>query len=425
MKKVCIIGLGYIGLPTASMFARRGYRVVGVDINAQIIEGLNRGELHVEEDGLIDAVREAMASGNLTVGNTPEPAEAFIIAVPTPINADKTADMRAVISAAESIVPHLRKGNLVILESTSPAGTTVNLIQPILERSGLEGGDGFLLAYSPERVLPGRIMQELVHNARVIGGINGTSADAVRDLYSTIVQGEIVLTDATTAEMVKLMENTFRDANIALANEFALLAEKLGVDVWEAIDIANRHPRVNILRPSPGVGGHCIAVDPWFLVETAPERARLIRQARLVNDGMPGYVVELVGRAVKGIVDPVIACLGLTYKANVNDTRESPAAEIVRQIARSGYVVRAFDPHVPALDELDAHIVNSLADSLEGADLLALLVDHSEFSALTPQAASTMRHRRVLDTRACLEAAVWRQAGFEILRLGASEIQQV
>ncbi len=397
--------------------------MVGVDINSKIVDDLHRGELHFEEGGLTDAVREAMSSGNLTVGSTVAPADAFIITVPTPINADKTADMSAVISATESIVPHLCKGNLVILESTSPAGTTVNLVQPILERSGLKGGGGFLLAYSPERVLPGKILHELVHNSRVIGGINMASAEAGRDLYATIVQGEIVVTDATTAEMVKLMENTFRDVNIALANEFALLAENVGVDVWQAIDIANRHPRVNILRPSPGVGGHCIAVDPWFLVETSPERACMIRQARLVNDGMPEHVVELARRAVNGIEHPVIACLGLTYKSNVNDTRESPAVEIVSRIVQSGYDVRVFDPHVPALGELDARLVNSLEDALAGADLLALLVDHREFEALTPQTAATMRHRNVLDTRDCLEPSPWQQAGFRFLRLGAPEIQ--
>ncbi len=294
MKTVCVLGLGYIGLPTASMFATHGLRVIGVDIDSHIVQVLNGGGIHIEEVGLRALVHEAIASGNLLVKCAPEPADVFIVAVPTPIYPDKTADMRAVIAATESLVPYLRPGNLVVLESTSPPCTTVDLVKPILERSGLRAGRDFMLAYSPERVLPGQILKEMVENARVIGGIDRASAEAGRDLYAAFVKGEIILTDTTTAEMVKLMENTFRDVNIALANEFALIAEKRGVNVWEAIDIANRHPRVKILRPGPGVGGHCIAVDPWFLVEAAPEQARLIRQARLVNDGMPEHVAEMV-----------------------------------------------------------------------------------------------------------------------------------
>ncbi|MGZ9222368.1 MAG: nucleotide sugar dehydrogenase, partial [Anaerolineales bacterium] len=277
-QKICVLGLGYIGLPTASTFATHGRRVIGVDINQHVVETLQSGNIHIHEPGLRTVVETALHSGNLTVSHQPEEADAFLIAVPTPFYEDKQgeyegrkyrlADPRAVTSATEAIIPYLRKGNLVILESTSPPRTTVDLVKPILEKSGLSAGTDFYLCYSPERVLPGQILRELIENARVVGGITPESAEAGCALYATFVKGEIIATDATTAEMVKLMENTTRDVNIAIANEFARLAEKFGVDVWEAISLANRHPRINILNPGPGVGGHCISVDPWFLVET-------------------------------------------------------------------------------------------------------------------------------------------------------------
>lgn len=422
MKTICILGLGYIGLPTASMFATHGMRVIGVDINSHIVQVLNGGEVHIEEVGLKTIVQAAMKSGSLVVKSAPESADVFIIAVPTPINPDKTADMRAVVSATESILPHLRAGNLVVLESTSPPRTTVDLVKPVLERSGLKAGQDFLLAYSPERVLPGQILKELVENARVIGGIDRASAEAGRDLYAAFVKGEIVLTDATTAEMVKLMENTFRDVNIALANEFALIAEKLDVNVWEAIDIANRHPRVKILRPGPGVGGHCIAIDPWFLVEVAPEEARLVCQARLVNDGMPNHVVETAKRVLIGIERPVVACLGLTFKPDVDDTRESPAVEIVQELIAAGYIVRTFDPHVNEMPVLVEHMVASMPEAVKGADAAIILVDHTEFRSLTPEAFAGLRGRVLVDTRNCLRHANWKQAGFEVVTLGAPPI---
>lgn len=414
------MGLGYIGLPTAAMFATHGVQVVGVDVNAHVVKVLNGGSIHIEEVGLKTVVQQAMTSGNLIIRNEPELADVFIIAVPTPFNPDKTADMRAVTSATEAILPYLRPGNLVVLESTSPPGTTMNLVRPVLERSGLKAGEDFMLAYSPERVLPGQILKELVENARVIGGVDQASAEAGRDLYAAFVQGAILLTDATTAEMVKLMENTFRDVNIALANEFALIAEDLGVDVWKAIEIANYHPRVKIMRPGPGVGGHCIAIDPWFFVEVAPEEAKLIRQARLINDGMPDHVVGRVRQAVSGIECPTIACLGLTYKANVDDTRESPAVEIVEKLRALGCQVRAFDPHVSVLPALEDCLAASLEEAVADADLLLLLVDHDQFKVFAPTVLAGMRGRCILDTRACLDAATWRQAGFEVLVLGAS-----
>ena len=263
-KKICIIGLGYIGLPTAAMFATHGHKIIGVDINKNIVDSLNHGRITIEEPYLDILVQAAVTSENLVARTQPEEADVFIISVPTPINKDKTADLSAVKAAAESIVPFLREGNIVVLESTSPPRTVQDILLPILKKSGLDIGTQILVAHSPERVLPGKILIELVENNRIVGGINQTSCEAVRDLYRTFVKADIFLTDATTAEMCKLMENTFRDVNIALANELAILCEGLGINAWEVIKLSNKHPRVNIHQPGPGVGGHCLAVDPWF-----------------------------------------------------------------------------------------------------------------------------------------------------------------
>ncbi len=356
-QKICVLGLGYIGLPTASTFAAHGLQVLGVDINPHVIETLRNGNVHIHEPGLRTVVELALNSGNLTVSSQPEEADAFLIAVPTPFYEDgygeydgrkfRLADMRAVTSATEAILPCLRKGNLVILESTSPPRTTVDLVRPILERSGLKAGIDFHLCYSPERVLPGQILKELIENARVVGGVTDELAKAGHELYATFVKGEIVETDATTAEMVKLMENTTRDVNIAIANEFSRLAEKFGVDIWEAISLANRHPRINILSPGPGVGGHCISVDPWFLVETAPELTPLIYHARQVNDDQPHYVVRKMEQVLGSLKDRKIAALGLAYKPDVDDLRESPAIEVVHLLQNEGAQVRAWEPLSP------------------------------------------------------------------------------
>ena len=411
--------MGYIGLPTASMFATHGLEVIGVDVNRAVVETLSDDDVHIQEPGLKTLAQAATRSGNLRVASQPEPADAFIIAVPTPINPDKSANMRFVRSATKSIVPHLRRGNLVILESTSPPRTTVDLVRPILERSGLGAGTDFMLAYSPERVLPGQILHELVQNARVIGGIDRASAQAGRDLYATFVEGDILLTDATTAEMVKLMENTYRDVNIAIANEFARLAERFGVNAWEAIGIANRHPRVQILRPGPGVGGHCISVDPWFLVEAAPDLASLIRQARQVNDGQPEFVVKRLAEALGKLDGQVLAALGLTYKADVDDVRESPAIELVKHLQAAGATVRAFDPYVQAVDGLEDVTVGSLEEAVSQADGVLLLVDHHAFKALDiAQLAQAVRRRFILDTRHILERSAWEKAGFQVYLLG-------
>ncbi|MEW6178863.1 MAG: UDP-N-acetyl-D-mannosamine dehydrogenase [Chloroflexota bacterium] len=421
-QTLCVLGLGYIGLPTASTFATHGLRVIGVDVNPQIVNGLQNGHLHLYEPGLRTLVQAALRSGNLLVSQQPQPADAFIIAVPTPFFEDKRADMRAVQAASEAIVPHLRKGNLVILESTSPPLTTVNLVAPILEKSGLKAGEDFYLAYSPERVLPGQILRELIENARIIGGINPQSAQAGRDLYGIFVRGEIILTDATTAEMVKLMENTYRDVNIAIANEFSRLADRFGVDVWEAIRLANRHPRVNILSPGPGVGGHCISVDPWFLVEAAPDLTPLIQTARKVNDNQPAFVVELIRRILGDLQGRRIAALGLAYKPNVDDLRESPAIEVVHLLQKAGAQVRAFEPFKTDYSSNGVASTPTLQSALEGAELVVLLVAHDQFKALKPAEVARMSEARLaLDAVNGWKADEWQEAGFQIFRLGVGK----
>lgn len=435
-NKICVLGLGYIGLPTAATFAAHGIQVIGVDINPLVVETLKRGELHIHEPGLREVVEQALASGKLTVSSHPEEADAFLIAVPTPFHEDKfaeyegrrykLADMSAVIAATEAIVPHLRKGNLVILESTSPPRTTLDLVRPILERSTLKAGSDFFLCYSPERVLPGQILRELVENARVIGGITPESARAGRDLYATFVKGQIVETDATTAEMVKLMENTYRDVNIAIANEFARLAEKFGVDVWDAIRLANLHPRVNILNPGPGVGGHCISVDPWFFVETAPELTPLIYHARKVNDEQPRFVVKRVKEALGGLNGKRIAALGLAYKADVDDLRESPAVEVVHLLQQAGAQVKAWEPFKPHAQLKGIDISPTLQDALQNADAVLLLVRHTEFTRLDPADLAAKTSARIaIDTVNGWNRETWQKAGFQFHRLGDAKPQIV
>ena len=426
--KICVIGLGYIGLPTASTFATHGIKVTGVDVNQRVVQTLQNGEIHIHEPGLRTLVQAALKSGNLSISDHPEEADAFIIAVPTPFKdasgsqASFTyplADLSYVIAAAETIVPHLRPGNLVVLESTSPPRTTEDIVAPLLEESGLKAGTDFHLAYSPERVLPGQILRELIENARVIGGITPASAQAGHDLYTTFVRGEIIQTTATTAEMVKLMENTTRDVNIAIANEFARLAERFGVDVWEAIQLANLHPRINILRPGPGVGGHCISVDPWFFVEAAPDITPLIHTARNVNDAQPAHVVELIQQAAGDLAGKRISVLGLAYKPDVDDLRESPAVAVARLLIEAGADVISYEPF-----KVDSRIPGvpaapSLEVALAGSDLLVLSVAHTPIKNLTPEEVAALTEARlVVDTVNLWPPEIWEPAGFTIRRLG-------
>ena len=416
---ICVIGLGYIGLPTASMFATKGLQVTGVDNNQNVVESLRQGKVHIYEPGLKDLVREVLEQHALQISSRPVEADAFIIAVPTPFYEDKKADLSFVRSAAESIVSVLRRGNLVVLESTSPPLTTKDIVQPILEKSGLKAGIDFHLVYSPERVLPGQIIKELVENARVIGGIDEESALAGRDLYKIIVKGEIVLTDATTSEMVKLMENTYRDVNIAIANEFSRLADRFGVDIWEAVAIANRHPRVRILNPGPGVGGHCISVDPWFLVEAAPDLTPLIHTARLVNDGQPEFVVETLKTILPELKSKKIAVLGLAYKPDVDDLRESPAIEVARLLAKDGAVVKAYEPFRTDFPLPGVLMVTSLEDCLRDSEVILLLVGHSQFKELQPAKVMKLTSARlVLDAVNAWPREEWQSAGFKLEKLG-------
>ncbi|HCW03827.1 MAG TPA: UDP-N-acetyl-D-mannosamine dehydrogenase, partial [Clostridium sp.] len=321
-NKICVVGLGYIGLPTAATFASYGVEVVGVDVNSKVVEALNEGKVIIEEPDLDEMVLKAVQSGKLRASLKAESADAFIIAVPTPITEDKKADMTYVKAAAESIVPYLKAGDIVILESTSPTGTVEELMCPILEKSGLKLGEELFVGHSPERVLPGQILKELIYNNRLVGGINRVSAEKIRDLYKIFVKGEIYLTTATTAEMCKMMENTFRDVNIALANELAKLCENLGINAWEVINLCNKHPRVNLHLPGPGVGGHCLAVDPWFIIEKDPETAKIIELGRRTNDSMPAHVLKRIKEIKKenAISDDLkVTVLGITYKPDIDD----------------------------------------------------------------------------------------------------------
>lgn len=416
MKTVCVMGLGYIGLPTASVLATNGYRVLGVDVGARVVETVNLGNIHIEEPGLHTVVKAAIGSGNLRASLQPEKADVFFIAVPTPLTKDKKADMQYVCRAAEQIAPCLERGNLVILESTSPPGTCRDLLRPILEQSGLRVGSDIHLAHCPERVLPGKILKELIENDRVIGGYDGLSAQKAREIYGSFVEGQIFLTDVTTAEMVKVIENTFRDVNIALANEIALLCEELGIDFGDVARLANRHPRVNVHTAGPGVGGHCISVDPWFLVGQFPETARIIRLARERNDGMPAHAARRILSILEGLKNPKAAVLGLAFKGNVDDMRESPALEVIRLLREQGVRLSVHDPYVKnspvKLESLDA--------CFEGADCLALLTDHNDYKYLNPRlVAKQMRNAVLFDTRNILDHEDWRAAGFQVRVLGS------
>lgn len=391
---MCVVGLGYIGLPTASLLGTRGYQVTGVDVSKDVVATINQGRIHIVEPDLDVLVQSAVHSGRLKAVMRPVEADVFVIAVPTPITEAHAPDLTMVEAAARSIAPVVRPGNLVILESTSPVGTTDGIVARILAEHGHKVGEDVFVAYCPERVLPGRILTELVENDRVVGGVNPASTEAALDFYQTFVRGEVVPTDSRTAEMVKLTENSFRDVNIAFANELSLICAREGISVWELIRLANRHPRVKILNPGPGVGGHCIAVDPWFIVDRAPEVARLIRTAREVNDHKPHWVVDRVKACARKLHEPVIACLGLSFKADVDDLRESPSVEIVRALQRDAVgEILVVEPHVKAHHEFE---LVPLETAVAKADIVLVLVDHKRFKRLSREA---LNEKILIDTR--------------------------
>lgn len=415
-ETISVIGLGYIGLPTAAVFASRKKKVIGVDVNKKAVDTINRGEIHIVEPDLDMVVHAAVTEGYLKAVTIPEPADAFLIAVPTPFKGDHEPDLGYIESASKAIAPVLKKGDLVILESTSPVGATEQMAawmaeaRPDLTFPQTHGEESDIrVAHCPERVLPGHVLRELVQNDRVIGGMTKKCSDKAAALYKTFVEGECVITNARTAEMCKLTENSFRDVNIAFANELSIICDKLDINVWELIRLANRHPRVNILQPGPGVGGHCIAVDPWFIVSKTPEQARLIRTAREVNDSKPEWVLDKVKLAVADFLqanpektarEVTIACFGLAFKPDIDDLRESPALEVTRKISsfHPGCVL-AVEPNIKTLPvELVSEklTLKNLDQAFSESNVLVLLVDHKAFKDLP---STVFQNRRIVDAR--------------------------
>ncbi|WP_221567167.1 nucleotide sugar dehydrogenase [Alkalihalobacillus sp. TS-13] len=396
MEKICVVGLGYIGLPTAAMFAKTGYEVVGVDINENVINLLNNGEIQIKEVGLDDLVKKVVREGRLRGSITPETADLFIIAVPTPNYSNHTANLEYVKAAIKNILPYLKEGNTVIVESTIPPRTIDDIIAPIISIDGWNVGEDIFLAHCPERVLPGRILIELVENTRIVGGINEISSIKAAQKYSSFVTGEIIKTSAVTAEMSKLMENTYRDVNIALANELAKISDKLGINTLEVIDIANHHPRVNLHQPGPGVGGHCLAVDPYFIIEKAPNESPLINNARRINNSMPEFVVDHIEKIVekKG----KIAVFGLTYKGNIDDVRESPALDVIGLLQKKNFDLSIYDPYIR--QEQVRFTLSTFDEAIHNADCILILTDHSKFKGLDEVKIHTkMRTPIIFDTK--------------------------
>lgn len=411
-ERISVFGLGYVGLPVAGVLASRGFDILGIDVSANIVDTINSGKIHIVEPDLDMVVQAAVSAGKLRASLKAEPADVFIVAVPTPFKEGKQPDVSYIQAAVKVIAPLLRKGNLIILESTSPVGTTeqirawVKALRPDLEMPEAEkDGADIHIAHCPERVLPGKVLRELVDNDRIVGGISPRCAEMAAALYRSFVSAEMHLTNARTAEMAKLVENSYRDVNIAFANELSIVCDKLDINVWEMISLANRHPRVNILSPGPGVGGHCIAVDPWFIVAAAPELTRVIRAAREVNDHKPELVVDKVAAAAARMKNPVIACFGLAYKADIDDLRESPAVEIVQHLAEKKVgKLLVVEPNVRELPKSLAGLpgvsFSDVREAMTEADIVVLLVDHRQFKRIDRD---LLKPKIVIDTR-----GVWR-----------------
>ena len=410
MSKICVLGHGYIGLPTALFFANNGHEVVGIDVNKRVVEALKAGKMPFEEKGFQELLDEAIAKNAFRAESLVEEADVFLVAVPTPFDSEmRMADLKYVISACEMIVPHLKKGNLVIIESTIPPKTCEKQVRYILEKSDLKMCEDFYLSHCPERAIPGNTLHEMVYNDRVIGGVDEKSTQLTAELYSSFVKGNLHLTTSTPAEMIKLMENTFRDVNIALANEFAQIADDYGIDVWKAIEIANKHPRVNILNPGPGVGGHCIAIDPWFLTENA-NISSLIMMSRQINDSMPQYVLKMVKEMLAGIENPTITVFGVAYKGNIADTRATPAKKFIKLAEKEGFKVQIYDPLV----EKWIYPIMGLEEAVEGSDCIVVLTDHSEFRETDPKKFSNkMSNLNIVDARNIIIKDLWEKEGYK------------
>ncbi|MDA7951213.1 MAG: UDP-N-acetyl-D-mannosamine dehydrogenase [Pirellulaceae bacterium] len=398
--KICVLGLGYIGLPTASVLATKGYQVCGVDVHSHVVETINRGEIHIEEPDLDIVVRSAVGSGRLCASNTVQEADIYMICVPTPTNVDHSPDLSYVEEASRTLRQVVKKGDLIILESTSPPKTTREIVAKLAIPEGLTVGGDVFVAHCPERVLPGRILLEVVQNDRVVGGVTPNCAQKAKEFYETFVSGNVYATNDLAAEVTKLVENSFRDVNIAFANELSILAERWGIDAWEVIELANRHPRVNILTPGPGVGGHCISVDPWFLVHSEPDHTPLIRTAREVNDSKPDYIVRRVEALAKQFNRPKIGCLGLTYKPDVDDLRCSPSLEIVRKLVANDIGdILVCDPLITEEQFSDLPLF-SLERLLEESQILVLLTDHKPFYNIPK---NILQEKVIVDSR-----GIWR-----------------
>lgn len=408
---LCVIGLGYIGLPTSAVFSSNGCKVTGVDVVESVVETINRGEIHIEEPGLGEVIRASVESGMLKASTTPVKADAFIISVPTPNHPDGSCDLKYVLSACENIMPYIEKGNVIIVESTIAPRSMDDFVKPLFEKNGFTIGEDLYLAHCPERVLPGQILYELVYNNRIVGGITPKCTEKAAEVYGLIVKGEIIKTEAKTAELSKCMENTFRDVNIALANELAKICYELDINCLDVIALANKHPRVNLHQPGPGVGGHCLAIDPYFIFAKAPETAKIIKLSRDTNCSMPEFVAEHAERLVAGIDNPKIAAFGVTYKGNVDDMRESPAMDIINILKGRGYQVAIFDPHV----KNDEFV--SCMEACEGADIVLILTDHNEYKALDHKAmASVMRTPVLFDTKNIV--ATQENSGLKVINYG-------
>lgn len=417
--KAVVVGIGYIGLPTSAVLAEHGVEVLGVDVNTEVVDALNRAELTIEEPGLPELVKKVVSSGKLRASLEPEKADAFIIAVPTPMNPDKSPNMDYVREATKKVLPYLEKGNMLILESTSAPLTVTDIMAPMVRERGFTIGEDIYLAHSPERVIPGQVLKELISNDRIIGGYDPVSSQKVADFYKIFVRGEIYQTDSTTAEMCKLTENTFRGMNIAIANQLALISEKFGMNVWELIELANKHPRVNILQPGPGVGGHCIAIDPWFIVDGAGAEADLIKSSMELNESMPYRQFEKIRTMLGSLKGKKITFLGMSFKPDIDDYRESPILKIIDLLEEiEDLQLCIYDPHIKRYK----YLAETAEEAFKDSDLIVLAVQHSEFKKLDyKKLFGLTREKRLYDMRNFLPYLEVEIEGLDYQLLGSSK----